>query len=106
MNNGFSDFIEEWDEYLSKRTGHADREHKFARMVKLSEEVGELASEILAAEGDQRKEKLQDKTREDLESEFADVLITLHLLARSYDVDLEEAARQKIERIRAKGKEV
>jgi NTP pyrophosphatase (non-canonical NTP hydrolase) len=106
MNKDFTDFIEEWDEYLLERTGHTDREHKFARTVKLSEEVGELASEVLAAEGDQRKEKLLDKTREDLESEFADVLITLHLLAKSYDVDMEKVAMRKIERIRAKGKEV
>lgn len=106
MDQHFRDFIDEWDAYLLKRTGHGDREHKFARMVKLSEEMGELASEVLAAEGDQRKEKLANKTREDLESEFADVLITLHLLAKSYGIDMDAAAAQKIERIRAKGKEV
>ena len=101
-----NDFVEEWDAYLLKRTGHSDREHKFARTVKLTEEVGELASEILSAEGDQRKEKLEGKKREDLEHEFADVLITLFLLAKSYDIDMEEVTSRKMAHIRAKGKEV
>lgn len=100
----FSAFINEWDEYLLTRTGHAEREHRFARMVKLSEEVGELAAEVLAAEGDQRKEKLVDKTREDLEAEFGDVFITLFLLAKSYDIDVFAAASAKMEKIQKRGK--
>lgn len=100
----FSAFIDEWDEYLRTRMGHEEREHRFARMVKLSEEVGELASEVLAAEGDQRKEKLVDKTREDLEAEFGDVFITLFLLAKAYDIDVFAAANTKMEKIRERGK--
>jgi len=103
--NDFTAFISEWDSYLRARTKHGDREHKFARMVKLSEEVGELASEVLAAEGDQRKSKLEDKKPEDLEDEFADVLITLFLLAKSYDIDMLAATERKVEKIRAKGKD-
>ena len=100
MNKEIEEFITEWDEYLRNRNGHGEREHIFARMVKLSEEMGELASEVLASQGEQRKEKLKDTNREELEDEFADVFLSLLFLAKSFDVDIFAASQNKVGKIR------
>ncbi len=75
------------------------RERVLARAVKLSEELGELCSEVLASGGDQRKEKLAHHNKLTLQNEFADVIITTLLLAQSLDVDIQQALEQKIEEI-------
>jgi len=53
--------------------------------VQLMEEVGELAKEI-------NKPKLRNKEidKENLEGEFADVILQLSILAEIFDVDLEK----------------
>ena len=75
------------------------RERILARAVKLNEEVGELCSEVLASSGDQRKEKLANHNEQTLQAEFADVVITTLLLAKSMNVDIQKALEVKIEAI-------
>lgn len=75
------------------------RERILARAVKLNEEVGELCSEVLASSGDQRKEKLANHNAHTLQAEFADVVITTLLLAKSMNVDVPKALEEKIEEI-------
>lgn len=93
-------FIEEEDIRLKKRYGNYSDQTKriLARTVKLSEEVGELCSEILAYNAFQRKEKLLKKGN--LEGELADVIITTLLLARSVDVDIKEALLAKMSKLK------
>ncbi len=75
------------------------REEILARLAKLTEEVGELADEVLANSGNQRKEKLALKESHALSSEFADVVITSCLLAEQMGVDVADALTHKIVKI-------
>ena len=75
------------------------KEKILARTVKLAEELGELCNEVLAYNGYQRKDKLAYHNRSRLLDEFADVVITILLLAKSMDIDVVKALKRKIARI-------
>ncbi len=94
-------FIDLEDKRLIKKFGKnsSSKEKILARMVKLTEEVGELADEILVLNGDQRKEKLNKQNKNNLADEFADVIITTLLLAKRVDINIEKALSQKIKKI-------
>jgi NTP pyrophosphatase (non-canonical NTP hydrolase) len=70
-----------------------------ARTVKLGEEFGELCEEVLAYNSLQRKQKLDNHDRENLREEFADVIITALLLAKSMNVNIEKALEMKMQRL-------
>mgnify|MGYP002347756849 CR=1 FL=1 len=63
-----------------------------AKAVKLSEEVWELNSEVLKSLYKGRKIFVQ----EDLELEFADVILTTLLLAKSLNVDINSSLVRKL----------
>lgn len=86
-------------EILERNKNSTPTELVFARMVKVTEEVGELASEVLASQGDLRKEKLEKRDDESLGDEIADVLITTLMLAASLNVDVPGALARKIAKI-------
>lgn len=71
----------------------------YARMVKLTEEVGELAVELLAKNSRVREDKSDGKNDATLGKEFADVIITTLLVAKSLEIDVDAALEQKIEEI-------
>ena len=81
------------------KNSSTQQERILARTVKLTEELGELCNEILTFNGDQRKEKLDNSDKNNLPNEFADVIITTLLLAKSMNVDVKEALIKKIEKI-------
>lgn len=83
---------------------HTKKEWVFAHAVKLSEEVGELAEQLLGAFGYQRSEKQRRFTKEALGSECADVIITTLLLAKTMNIDVEQALQKKIKKIDERGK--
>ena len=95
------DFIDLQDQRLIHDFGKGTSpiERTRARTIKLMEELGELCNEILVHGGDQRKDKLDQIKNDGLPSEFADVLITTLLLAKSMNVDVEDALMRKIEKI-------
>lgn len=72
--------------------------------VKLSEEVGELCEEVLAASSVQRKKKLAARTpttsTRALEEEFADVIITTLIFGQSLGIDIEAALTEKMKTLR------
>jgi NTP pyrophosphatase (non-canonical NTP hydrolase) len=68
----------------------------FARTMKIVEELGELADEILTSMNLQRKSKIAQFSRENVEDEFADVLGSLILLAIELDIDMEQVIKKKI----------
>ncbi len=70
-----------------------------AKTVKLTEEVGELANDILATLSLQRKEKLDEFQRTNMYEEFADVVLTVFMLANTLNVDMDRAVRDKLEKI-------
>ena len=80
--------------------GYSQREKVLSRTVKLMEELGEFCNEISASNNDQRKEKQEKYKRENLEEEFADVIITTLLLAESLDIDINKALENKINKIK------
>ena len=67
--------------------------------VKLNEEIGELCDSVLAHDSLQRSEKIAEFKEQDIEDEFADVMITILLLADSIDVDIDVALENKINAI-------
>jgi NTP pyrophosphatase (non-canonical NTP hydrolase) len=93
-------FVETEDEKLKKRySSLSDQEVILARTVKLAEEFGELCEEVLAYNALQRKQKLDNHDKENLPEEFADVIITALLLARSMNVNIEKALEKKMQRL-------
>lgn len=67
-----------------------DLENILSRLAKMTEEVGELNSDVL-----KKYYKRKIATEDNLELEFADVIITLALLAKSLDIDLNTAIIKK-----------
>lgn len=67
-----------------------DLEDILSRLAKMTEEVWELNSDVL-----KKYYKRKITSEENLELEFADVIITLALLAKSLDVDLNKAIINK-----------
>ncbi len=93
-------FIDIEHERLKSLYGYDDNEKRIlARTVKLTEELGELCDEVLAHDSIQRKEKLENRDRENLQEEFADVIITTHLLAKALNIDVEKALEKKMMKI-------
>lgn len=96
------EFINLENERLIERFGKksaTQQERILARTVKLTEELGELCNEVLSFNGDQRKEKLDLYDKNNLPHEFADVVITTLLLAKSMNIDIADALKNKIEKI-------
>lgn len=94
-------FIDLEDRRLRNRFGNYSDEEKriLARTVKLSEETGELCSEILSYNSLQRQEKMNNHSAENLANELADVIITTLLLAKATNTDIKEALKNKINKI-------
>jgi NTP pyrophosphatase (non-canonical NTP hydrolase) len=94
------EFIEAEDGRLRNRYAGLDEgKLVLARAVKLSEEVGELCSEVLAHGSLQRKQKLEGHDNAGLREEVADVIITAMLLARAMGVDVGKALEAKAEKL-------
>ena len=101
-------FIDKQDKKLIKsyESTHDKEKRVLARSVKLAEEVGELCNEALSFNGNQRQKKLDSHTTNSLANEVADVLITTLLLAKTMDVDISTALKNKIEKIEKRFKNI
>lgn len=73
----------------------SDRERVFARTLKLMEELGEFANELLTKVGLQRQTKIDAFAQEKLEDEFGDVVATVLLLGAELDIDIAEVMKRK-----------
>ncbi len=91
--------LEDFQKFIDDQT---ERERILSRTVKISEEFGELCDEVLASMGDQRKGKMEGRDLDALSDEFADVIITTFLLAKSMNIDIPNALERKIKKIKAK----
>ncbi len=89
------------DKRLRERFGSYPDEEKriLARTVKISEELGELCDEVLSYNSLQRQEKLDEDKAENLSAEFADVLITTLLLAKTMGIDIPTALKNKMAKV-------
>jgi NTP pyrophosphatase (non-canonical NTP hydrolase) len=89
--------IKRLESYYSKK----DKEELTMAMgFKVVEEIGELFNEILAHKGYQRKDKLDKLNKEEINKEFADVIFTILILAKRFNIDVEQAIRIKMEEIK------
>jgi len=77
-----------------------DLEIILSRMAKLTEEVWELNSDVLQKFYKRRNWEFNE---ENLKLEFADVIITTLLLAKSLNIDVNETLKVKIDKIRIRG---
>ncbi len=85
-------------DFLNTRWPLKDRNQRvFARTMKVVEELGELADEILTSMNLQRNSKIAAFSRENLEDEFADVFASLILLSTELNIDVEAVIKKKIE---------
>lgn len=102
----FQKFIDAQHEFYKSLRDPSDhlneREHVFARTIKVSEEFGELCDEVLSHYGKQRQSKMDTKDEDSLGDEFADVVITTFMLAKSLNISIPEALERKTKKIRAK----
>ena len=71
------------------------------RLAKLTEEVGEVSDELLKSFSYARKHKLEKENN--LKNEIADVIIVTLLLAKNMNIDIDNALREKIKKIEARG---
>jgi len=69
----------------------------FARTMKVVEELGELADEILTSMNLQRKSKIAKFSQENVEDELADVMASIILLASELKIDLDKIMKKKIQ---------
>jgi len=93
-------FIKKESKRLKNKFSLEDKGKRIlAKMVKLTEEVGELADEVLGCCSMQRKEKLDKHSKEELLDEFADVIVCTFLLAESMGIDIEEGLKIKMKKI-------
>jgi len=94
------EFIEIESKRLRKYYPNIDEDKIIlAQTVKLTEELGELCSEVLAHKSLQRKQKLDNYNKKNISEEFADVIITALLLAKTMNVDIEKALENKLKKI-------
>ncbi|MFZ5437472.1 MAG: MazG-like family protein [Patescibacteria group bacterium] len=83
--------------FLNTRWPLKDKNQQiFARTMKIVEELGELADEILTSMNLARDTKIANFSRENMEDEFADVLASLILLANELDIDVEQVMKKKL----------
>ena len=101
-----NDELQTWIRAQSKKLTEAyrapsvtDREWVYARILKLTEEIGELSAELLADSGWQRQDKLETHGDDSIMNEIADVLICTLLLAEVLKIDPSIALRKKIAKL-------
>ncbi|WP_210586834.1 MazG-like family protein [Streptomyces sp. GESEQ-35] len=75
--------------WLDENRAHGDREGLLLRMLKLSEEVGEVAQAVIGATG-QNPRKGTTHTWDDVQSELCDVVITALVALRTLTPDTRE----------------
>ena len=102
--------IKELEKFIEEEIKKLERYYKekgeeeltLAMTAKMAEEMGELINEILAHKGFQRKEKLENLNKEELEKEFTDVLVTALILAKRFNIKIEEAIKKRIDKLKSR----
>ncbi len=93
------EFIDNTHNYFNKiKHPDVDTEKQILyRSMKLSEEIWEFNEQIFTYLGKWKKEKLENFDKKNLEDEFADVILSACLVAKSCDIDINKAIENKIE---------
>jgi NTP pyrophosphatase (non-canonical NTP hydrolase) len=97
------EFVAAEDGRLLKQYGRvADGTWDLAHLAKLTEEMGELAEQVLGRHSMQRTEKLSRFTETSVADEVADVIISAILVGLGMGVDIESALERKMVKIEAR----
>lgn len=100
-----SEFAAQQAEFLKHLFEQDDDEFAYLSVIKLQEEVGEVAEAFLALRKVQRRDKLQhskQELREALGREVGDVTIVLALLADAVGLRFDELLVERLEDIRSR----
>ncbi|MEK6893481.1 MAG: hypothetical protein AABX07_04725 [Nanoarchaeota archaeon] len=98
-----NEFIEEELDRLNEYYKDKNKDElTMAIGFKIIEELGELFKEMLSHKEYQRKDKLDKLDRQNLEKEFADVIISVLIMAKKFDVDVEKAIKIKMAEIKGR----
>ncbi len=102
----FSDlqhFLKSFQAFHNEKFGNNSSEDVdlLMNMTKITEEVGELAEQVMKYQGRQRNAK-GEFNLSDLEDEIADVIIATSMIWVALDIDLNGALGAKIEKIKKK----
>ncbi|MET8243298.1 MazG-like family protein [Streptomyces sp. NPDC005202] len=92
------DSIDDLWGWLDANRSHDGREGLLLRMLKLSEEVGEVAEAVIGATG-QNPRKGTTHTWEDVEAELCDVVITALVALRTLTPDTREVFTRHLARV-------
>ncbi|MCX4880393.1 MULTISPECIES: MazG-like family protein [unclassified Streptomyces] len=87
--------------WLDENRAHGGREGLLLRVLKLSEEVGEVAQAVIGATG-QNPRKGVTHTWEDVEGELCDVAITALVALRTLTPDTREVFTRHLEKVTAR----
>lgn len=84
-------------DFINQRWPLKNKEQRiFARFMKLTEETGEMADEVLTSMNLQRESKIAEFSQQNVADELADVLASVILLANELEIDLDEIMRRKL----------
>ncbi len=97
LNEFIDEEIKRLKEYYQLKE---DEELTLAMAIKIGEELGELYNEVLAHKGYQRKDKLENLNKKEIENEIADVIFTILILSRRFNINIEEALKEKMNKIK------
>ena len=90
--------------WLDANRPHGGREGLLLRMLKLSEEVGEVAEAVIGATG-QNPRKGVTHTWDDVQGELCDVVITALVALRTLTPDTREVFTRHLEKVTARSLE-
>jgi len=97
LNKFIDEEIKKLKEYYQLK---GDEELTLAMAIKIGEEFGELYNEVLAHKGYQRKDKLENLNENEIENEMADVILTTLILSGRFNINIEEALKEKMNKIK------
>ena len=97
INHFIESEIKRLEAYYSDRDS---KELEMAMGFKMIEEIGELFEQLLKHKGYQRKDKLNNYNEEELKKEFADVIFTVLIMAKKFNIDIEDAIKIKMDEIK------
>ncbi len=101
MDKELQNFIDNFSQHWNKTHEKLDNQTKaFVLMVKLTEEVGEYAREVARSFGFASRKRLEHPSK--LDGEFADVVIYALMLAKTMNINIEEAFKTKMAKIEEK----
>ncbi len=84
--------------WQTQKEARGEATHLLAYTAKLGEETGELAEQVLARLGYQRKSKVLTQGDDELADECADVIIVALFLAQAANLDIEKALERKMKK--------